>query len=113
MNRDLALWTGLLAGPIVWLISFQTLFALNPWTCIWTNKLTMYIVTIAALSISLAAALLAWRSWNQLGREVDPRGGDMLSRSRSMAFGGIMISSFSCLLIIAQSIPELILGACQ
>lgn len=113
MNRDLALWTGILAGPIVWLVSFEALFALNPWACIFQTKLALYIVSIVAFVLSLAAGLLAWRQWNQLGREADPRGGDTLSRSRIMAFGGVLVSSFCCLIIVAQAIPELVLESCQ
>jgi hypothetical protein len=113
MNRDFALWIGLMAGPIAWLVSFEVNFALAPWTCIWQNKLTLYLVSSAAFLISGAAGLLAWRIWGKLGREADPNGGDTLSRSRIMAFGGVMLSSFSCLIIVAQAIAEFILGACQ
>jgi len=113
MNRDLALWTGILAGPIVWLISFETLFALNPWACTFQTKLALYLVSIVAFVLSLASGLLAWREWSTLGREADPKGGDILSRSRAMAFAGILVSTLTCLIILAQSIPELVLGACQ
>ena len=113
MTRDLALWTGILAGPIVWLISFEALFALNPWACTFQTKLALYIVSVLAFVLSLAAGLLAWRQWTALGREADSRGGDALSRARTMAFGGILLSGLSCLIIVAQAIPELILGVCQ
>lgn len=121
MSRDRALWTGILAGPIVWLISFEALFALNPWACIFQTKLALYIVSIVAFALSLAAGLLAWRQWKELGREADPsaRGApsqertDTLSRSRLMAFGGVILSALACLIIVAQAIPELILEACQ
>jgi len=113
MNRDLALWIGLLAGPIAWLSSFEANFALVPWTCIWQGKLTLYLVSLAAFLIAGAAGLLAWRQWSELGREADPHGGDTLSRSRSMAFGGVILSSLSCLIIVAQAVVESILVACQ
>ncbi len=113
MNRDFALWVGILGGPIVWLISFEANFALVPWTCIWQGKLTLYIVHVLAFLASGGAALLAWNQWSNLGRDADPQGGDTLSRSRIMAFSGVILSGFSCLIIIAQAIPELVLGACQ
>jgi hypothetical protein len=113
MSRNFILWMGILAGPIVWLISFEALYALNPWECIFQTKLALYIISLIAFLASGAAGLLAWRQWNELGKEVDPRGGDVLSRSRSMAFSGILLSSFCCLVIVAQAIPELVLGACQ
>lgn len=113
MNRDLALWIGILAGPIIWLSSFQANFALVPWACVWQGKLALYAVSILAFLASGAAGLLAWREWTQLGREVDPQGSDTLSRSRIMAFGGVALSSLCCLIILAQSITEVVLGACQ
>ncbi len=113
MNRDLALWIGLLAGPVAWLVSFEANFALVPWTCIWQGKLTLYLVSLAAFVVAAGAGVLAWNQWSELGREADPRGGDTLSRSRIMAFGGVVLSSLSCLIIVAQAIAESILGACQ
>jgi len=113
MNRDLALWIGLLAGPFVWLCSFEANFALVPWTCIWQGKLALYLVSLVAFVLSGGAALVSWNIWSRLGREPDPEGGDTLSRSRAMAFGGVVISGFSCIIILAQAIVEFLLGACQ
>ncbi len=69
MSRDLALWTGILVGPIVWLISFQANFALVPWACILQAKLALYLVSLVALVLSGAAGLLAWRQWSELGKK--------------------------------------------
>ena len=113
MNRDQALWIGILAGPLVWLMSFLANFALVPWACIWQAKLALYFVSVLALAACAAAGLLAWREWTELGREADPKGPDALARSRIMAFSGVMLSSLCCLIVVAQAIPELILGACQ
>ncbi len=74
MSRDLTLWTGVLAGPLTWLASFLTLFALNPWACTFQTKLALYIVSILAFLLSFGTCLLAVREWNALGREADPRG---------------------------------------
>ena len=60
MNRDLALWTGILAGPIIWLLSFEALFALNPWACTFQTKLALYIVSLLAFVLSGVSGLLAW-----------------------------------------------------
>ena len=113
MNRNLALWIGILGGPFIWLVSFEANFALVPWACIWQGKVALYLVSLVAFIASGAAALLAWREWNQLGKEVDSSGGDTISRARVMGFAGVALSSFSCILILAQFVPELVLGACQ
>jgi hypothetical protein len=113
MSRDLVLWTGVFGGPFVWLLSFEARFALNSWACTFQTKMALYIVSVVAFLLSLACCLIAWREWTVLGRESDPRGGDKLSRSRIMAFGGVVLSGLACLIIVAQAIPEVVLGACQ
>ena len=113
MSRDLALWTGILAGPVVWLISFQANYALVPWACIFGGKLALYLVSVAAIAACAASGLLAWREWNALGREIPGEGADPLSRGRIMAISGVVLSASFLLVVIAQAIPELVLGACQ
>lgn len=113
MSRDAALWTGILAGPIVWLISFETNFALVPWACIFQGKLALYLVSLVALVIAAGSGLLAWKQWSELGKEPEFEGAGALPRGRIMAFGGIMLSALSVLLIVGQAIGEIVLGACQ
>ena len=113
MSRDFALWTGLLAGPIVWLISFEANFALAPWACVFQAKLALYVVSIVALLLAAASGFLAWRQWSALGRELPGDGGGGLPRLRVMALGGVLLSAMFFLVILAQAIPEVVLGACQ
>ena len=113
MKRDLALWISILAGPLLWLMSFEALFALAPWACTFQDKLALYMVSLAAFLLSGASALLGWRQWTALGREWAGEGAGPVARGRIMAIGGIVLSSGSCLIIIAQAIPELILRSCD
>jgi hypothetical protein len=113
MTRNLALWTGILAGPIVWLVSFEATFALVPWACLFQAKLALYIVRILALALAAGSGLLAWRQWNELGREQPGEGAGALPRSRIMALGGVLLSSLFFIVILAQAIPEVILRPCE
>ncbi len=113
MSRDAALWTGVLAGPIVWLLSFEANFALAPWACTFDAKLALYIVSVIALVLAAASGLLSWRQWKELGQEWPGEGGGAVPRGRIMAIGGVLLSAMFFLVILAQSIPEIILGACQ
>jgi hypothetical protein len=105
MNRDAVLWTGVLTGPTVWLISFLANFALAPWICVWNSKLSLYVVSLGALAIAAAAGLLSWREWVLLPADS--------SRARSMALGGMGLSALSLLVIVGQIIVEASLGACE
>ena len=113
MNRTLALWTGILTGPVVWLISFEINFAMAPWACVDQRKIALYVVSLIALIVSAGSGMLAWSQWKELGSELPGDGGGAIPRSRVMALSGMLLSGMFCLVIIAQAIPELMLGACE
>ena len=113
MNRNLALWTSVLGGPITWLVSFEARYALARWACIFQTKLVLYGVTVLALGLCAASGMLAHHQWKALG-EAQPSGdGGAIPRSVFMAIGGIVLSAGCFMIVLAQAIPELILGACE
>lgn len=113
ITRDFALWTGILAGPVVWLISFELNFLLAPWACVFEDKLPLYIISIVALIISAASGSLAWREWKALGINPGDEDATGIPRARVMAVSGVLLSAMFFLVILAQAIPEIVLGACQ
>jgi small-conductance mechanosensitive channel len=113
MNRDLALWTGILAGPVVWLLSFEANFALAPWACEFNNKLALFLVAIFALVLVAGSGLLAWCEWNATGKVWPGGAGGPLARERVMAGCGILLSAMFFVVIVAQAVPNLLLGACD
>ncbi len=113
LRRDLILWTSILAGPTAWLISFEANFALVPWTCIWQGKAALYLVSFVAFVVSGLSGWLAWREWKAVGSQISAERESTFSRIRTLAIGGVSLSLLSCLIIAAQAIPELVLGACQ
>jgi len=113
LNRDLILWIVVLAGPAIWLLSFEAVFALAPWACTFQTKIALYSVSIAALLLCAASCWLAWRQWKALGKEWAGEAAGFLPRSRIMAIGGVFLSAGFFLVILAQAVPELILGVCE
>jgi hypothetical protein len=113
MKRNVILWASILAGPLVWLISFQANFALVPWACIFQGKVALYLVSLLALAACAVSGLVAWREWRSLGRELNFDGSGALPRSRMMAFSGVVLSTGFFLVVLAQAIPEVILRECQ
>ncbi len=112
MNRNLALWSGVLLGPVAWLAAFETDFALAPWACASRSKSLLYAVWLVALTITAGAGITAWRQWRALGGEA-PGDGGAVSRERLMAMSGVLLSGLMFLVIVAQAIPAVILEACQ
>ncbi len=113
VNRDFALWISVLAGPIVWLCSFEALFALAPWACVFQAKLALYLVTVAALVLCAGSGTVAWHAWQALGKQPPSGAGGALPRSGFMAIGGMILSAGCFLIVLAQAIPEVVLGACE
>ncbi len=112
-NQNLLLWISVLGGPIAWLFSFEARFALVPWACTFQSKAALFGVAIAALLICAACAILGWREWKVLGENGPTGEGGAFWRGTFMAIGGIVLSAGCFMILIAQTIPELMLGACQ
>jgi hypothetical protein len=113
MNRDLALWIVILAGPVLWLCAFEANFALAPWACTFQNKLALESVWIAGVLLCCGSALWAWALWRSIGGGWGAHEAGVVSRSRMMAIAGIVLSASFALVMVAQAIPVFMLGACE
>jgi hypothetical protein len=111
--RDLLLWIGVLAGPVLWLFSFEAKLYWNTWTCASQTKAAPFLIALVAFLLTAGAGLVAWRLWKELGKQAPGDGGDTLARSRLMALGGLVFSAGFCLVIVAQAIPDMLLEVCQ
>lgn len=113
MSRDTVLWMCLLAPPVIWFLAMETNFALTPWACAFGWKLAMLIVCVVALAITASLSFIAWSQWRALGREFPGDAGGAIPRARIMAILGGSIAAFAFLVILAQGIPVVMMGACQ
>lgn len=112
-RENLALWAGMLAGPFAWLLQFQINYSLVQSACEAGHKLALHLVTLGALVLVSAGAVLAWRSLQRLPEGPTDQGDDHGTRARFMALSGIGLSLFFTLLIVAAEIPNWILRACD
>ena len=99
---SIALWTGVLAGPIAWAADLQARYALVRYACVNRAGWIMWMITLGALLITAFGALCSWRGWI-----------DETPRVRFMAIGGLFIGGMFALAIIAMAIPDLFLKACD
>jgi hypothetical protein len=110
------LWVGLLLGPILALTQLEANYALVRWACGRGQDWPLHLVSALALTLTIGAALLAFRNLLRTDSEAsgaDIGGAGVVPRSRFMALLGILISSFMCLVIVAQWIPVFLYGSCQ
>ncbi len=113
MKRDGMLWAAVLIPPTVWFLSFGARFVLAPWACAWNSKAALFGVAIAAFLLAALPGILAWDQWDKLGRQWAGEAAGAEPRWRVLATAAIVISAVSCLLIVAQTIADGVLGACQ
>ncbi len=113
MKREIVLWAAVLAGPLIWFTAMQANFVLAPWACALGWKPALYAVSIIALAIVAGFGFVARREWQQLGEADAHEQGGALAAERALAIGGMALSAMSFLVILAQAIPQIILGACE
>ena len=112
-KHDLLLWLSIFVGPIVWFWTMETNFALAPAVCHGNSKSAAYFVSAIGLVLTGGGAATAWTLWKRLGREFPGDWGGAVARSRFMAIGGTALAAASFLVILAQTIPQIILKGCE
>jgi hypothetical protein len=101
--RDRWLVASFIGGPSAWALHLNISYALVPESCERGTKLLLHATTIACLVVAIAAAAIAWRI-----RAAD--GQERRKWTAELAF-------YTCLtmivVILAQSIPNVLLRSCQ
>ena len=112
----MALWGGLLAGPLAWTALLETNYVLSYVACEQRHTWMLHVSTAAALMLIAAAAFFAWRAAPPL-HEDEHRAADIdraaVLRARFMALGGLALCGFFAIVVIATEIPALVLHPCS
>lgn len=109
----LALWTGILAGPLVYLLDLELSYALANRACEAGSAALYALTTAAAAAIVAAAGLLSWREWRRLPESADMTGARAVDRNRFLAVSGLAFSAGFLLLIVSNFVPKFMLGVCD
>ena len=110
-----ALWVALLAGPVVWLLQFQTNYTLVPILCrSGAPNVALHAVFVAALLLVALAALLGWRNLRAVGAtEEGTDEAGIIPRTRFMSLLAFGVTCVFFVVIFAQWIASWIFGPCQ
>lgn len=116
--RSLALWIGLLAGPVVWLSLLQTNYILAYVACQARHTWFMHLATAVAVVLVAAAGFGAWRAADgsimTAEERTHPLSGDThRQRARWMSLSGVVLSGWFILVILAMEVPIIVLRECQ
>jgi hypothetical protein len=117
-RRALALWTGSLAGPIVWLVLLQTNYVMSYVACETRHTWFLHLAIAVAVVIVAGAGAWAWRAGSGPVEEpepptapIGPETRDL--RTRWMARFAVAISAWFIIVIIAMAVPIVVLRTCQ
>src|SRR4051812_27025591 len=99
-----ALWAGVLAGPIAWLVALEAGYASSYLICAGWSRSVVHAATLVPIVLIAAAAFAlahvhkrqphtGWPAW--------------------MAAAGVMLCSWFTLVILATDVPVMILQACK
>jgi hypothetical protein len=109
----LPLWTGLLAGPLVWAADLTISYALVQWTCSSQRGLILHLISPVSFALVTSGGLISRLAFRQTGADLPTDAGDPRARARFMAILGLTSSALFALTIVAGAIPRWILDACQ
>ena len=102
-SSSVALWIGILAGPVAWTIVFELKYALIDYVCRNHAHWLYWIFVAGGLLICAFGAFSGWAGM----------AGDDSPRARFMGIGAIALSIAFAVFIIAMSIPDLFLRPCE
>ena len=114
----LALWTGMLAGPLTALLVLQVNYTLSYVACEVRQTWFLHLTTAVGCLAVAAAGVWAWRA-GYAPRELDEPLTPPVSRATSdvrarwMAVAAAALSAWFVLVIITMSIPVVVLETCQ
>jgi hypothetical protein len=113
-----ALWTGILAGPAIWLMLLEANYVLSYVACETGQTWFLHLNTVVAVALVAAAGLWAWRAvhrphdWSEpLTAPVGPETCDV--RARWMSRLAVTSCAWFIVVIIATEVPAIVLSPCQ
>ena len=112
MSRAVRLWIAVLAGPVVWFASMLANFGFTGQICA-HGRAVLFAVTALALVLTASAGFSAWRFWREAGVELPGESGGLTACHRSMGLAGVLLSAMFFVVIVAQSVPNLMLKGCE
>jgi len=113
VKLDLMLWTGVLAGPIGWLLQFQARYSLVDWACSAGKTYVLHVISLGFLAIALGSGFLSLRLWRSVGCKWPSDSQDgRAARVTFLSSLGVLTSGMFSLVIVAQALPALWIDPC-
>ena len=110
-----ALWTGVLAGPLVWATNLEVNYAVSYVACEQRHEWMLHLATLVSVTLIALAALNLWRArppgFDDSEPSIEPVETAVV-RARFMVIGGLALCAWFALVILATDIPVVVLKPC-
>ena len=102
---------GLLAPPLAWFTHLQANYALVPWVCAHGHRSVLVLVSVVAFGVCALGAAAAWTGWpGGTSWRGEPHG---VEGAGLLSLLGVMMRLSFALVVIASTIPTVILRPCD
>jgi hypothetical protein len=109
----LGLAYGFVGAPLAALYMQVVAYAGVQWSCGHRNPITIHVIPVAFILLGVVAVWLSWRDWSAVGRLTRAEGVTVSDRTRFVAISGLMLSTFSVVLMLALWLPMIVFDPCQ
>jgi hypothetical protein len=114
----LALWTGVLGGPLAWTLQLLVSYPVASLSCLpqyrSDHPVLLNAMTLGALTFVAFCGWLAWSAFDRPPKGASIDGGKPWDRARFMGLLGLLTSLFFIAVIIATAMPAWMLrGVCN
>ena len=109
----LAIWTGVVGAPLVFLAHLQIAYMLVPVDCRLETRLFAHSAAVVAIVLAAAAGLLGVRTWRNRGEQWPDTSASIVSRDRFLGAVGTMLAALILVALVAQWIPVFFIGPCR
>lgn len=103
-------WLGWGLAPAAWALHLGLSYGLVPWVCDDGPVGVLYVVTAVSLLLALCGIALAWLNVAAHRRDGHPL--RSVGGSRFLAWSGLLMALLFTAIIVAQSLPPMLLGPC-
>lgn len=107
-----ALWSGVLTGPILFLVLLQVNYLLTMWSCSAGARWPLHLATLIALAVTVLAGVRSYGMWDRAGREWSDNAGGGRARTRFLSSLGVLTSSLFATVILAQWLMVMLMDPC-
>jgi hypothetical protein len=112
-RAPVAQWVGMFLAAATFAVHLEVSYNLVPWECARGGELMIHLVDVAAVLLSLAGTIVAWRVWRRAGRDEPAEGGGSVLRTSFLGVCGLGFSAIVTLVLFAQWVAAFFISPCQ